>query len=58
MCDDAKGKRCPTCAEPLSELASQFIRYCTNGHCKAIWPWELKPNQKPLMSSHRDRRAS
>ena len=58
MCDDAKGKRCPACNEPLSDLASRFVRCCTNGHCKAVWPWELKPGQKPLMSHHRDRRPA
>ncbi len=56
--DDAKGKRCPYCTEPLSALSSQFVRLCTNGKCGTVWPWELNPGQKPLMSSHRDRRAA
>lgn len=58
MHDDAKGKRCPACDEPLSALASQFVRVCSNGKCAAVWPWELKPGQKPLMGSSRDRRGA
>lgn len=55
--DDAKGKRCPKCSEPLSSLSSQFVRLCTNGYCGAIWPWVLKKDQAPLISHHRDRRV-
>lgn len=57
MLEPPKGKPCPRCAEPLSDIASQFQRVCTNGYCKAVWPWELNPGQKPLMSSNRDKRA-
>lgn len=56
MNDGARGLPCPTCSEPLSNIGSQFQRHCTNGQCKAIWPWELKPGQKPLISSNRDKR--
>lgn len=56
MTDAPKGRPCPACSEPLSDLATQFERHCTNGKCQAVWPWELKPGQPPLISSNRDRR--
>lgn len=55
MNDDAKGKRCPTCAEPLSDISTQFIRLCTNGDCAIEWPWLLDEGQAPLVTSSRDR---
>lgn len=55
MHDDAKGKRCPYCTEPLSEISSQFIRLCTNGKCAATWPWPLSDGQAPLVTSSCDR---
>jgi ribosomal protein S27AE len=58
MIDAPKGKACPKCGEPMSDLATQFERHCTNGKCQATWPWELKPGQKPLISSSRDRRGT
>ncbi|MNO99811.1 hypothetical protein D3C76_915920 [compost metagenome] len=55
MADDAKGKPCPYCGEPLSDLGSQFVRMCTNGKCKAEWPWPLDDGQPPLVTSSRDK---
>jgi hypothetical protein len=54
--DDAKGKRCPACAEPMSDIGTQFVRLCTNGKtCGVIWPWPLDDGQAPLVTSSRDR---
>lgn len=55
MLDAPKGRPCPACGEPMSDIATQFERHCTNGLCKAVWPWELKPGQKPLIGSSKDR---
>lgn len=56
MIEAPKGKPCPCCREPLSDISTQFERHCTNGKCGAIWPWELELGQKPLISSSRDTR--
>ncbi len=58
MHETPKGKPCPACGEPLSDIATQFQRHCTNGKCRAVWPWELAPGQKPLVSSSRDTRGT
>lgn len=51
--DSAKGKRCPECGEPMSSLASQFIRMCTG--CPHTEAWNLEKDQKPLLTDSRDR---
>lgn len=49
--DDAKGKRCPGCDEPLVELRSMELRVCCG--CGTEQPWPLHPGQQPLLGSNR-----
>lgn len=56
MTDDAKGKPCPICSEPMTDLSSQFLRKCTNGKCGWNSYWPLTDKQPPLITSSRDRR--
>lgn len=53
MTDSAKGKPCPVCGEPMSDLASQFIRMCTG--CPHVEAWNLDDGQAPLITPSRDR---
>jgi len=53
MTDSAKGKPCPVCSEPMSDLASQFVRMCTG--CPHVEPWNLDEGQAPLITESRDR---
>lgn len=52
------GKPCPSCGEPMTDLRSQQVRQCTNGKCGKAWAWELKPGQKPLITTNRDTRKA
>jgi len=53
MTDSAKGKPCPVCSEPMSDLASQFVRMCTG--CPHTEEWNLEDGQAPLITESRDR---
>ena len=53
MTDSSKGKPCPVCGEPMSDLASQFVRMCTG--CHNEWEWKLDEGQQPLITPSRDR---
>jgi len=53
MTDSPKGKPCPWCKSPLSDIASQFIRVCTA--CHNEWDWKLEEGQAPLITASRDR---
>lgn len=53
MTDSPKGKPCPVCSEPMSSLASQFIRMCTG--CPHTEAWNLEKDQAPLITESRDR---
>lgn len=55
MQEAPKGKPCPACGEPLSDIGSQFARLCTNGKCATLWPWPLNEGQPPLVTSSRDK---
>jgi len=50
---DAKGKPCPRCKSPMSNISSQFVRMCTG--CPHIEAWELDEGQAPLITNSRDR---
>ena len=44
--------KCPKCGDPhLIRLSSQYKRICSR--CDEHLPWELKPNQTPVVSNNR-----
>lgn len=48
-------KQCPECGDlHLIHLSSTNEKWCSG--CGAVLPWELKPNQKPTVTSNRDTR--
>jgi len=49
--DDARGKRCPACWEPLVDLRTLELRLCSG--CGAEHPWPLDPGQQPLLGNNR-----
>lgn len=53
---EPKGKSCPQCGEPMTDLSSRRVRQCTNGKCSFIQSWPLADKQPPLISSNRDKR--
>ena len=45
---DGNSKYCPKCGSgSVVKLSSLFLKIC--GNCGYNWPWNLKPNQKPLI---------
>lgn len=55
---EARGKACPDCREPMSDLRSLNIRQCTNGRCGLIVGWNLAPGQPSLINNNRATRRS
>lgn len=51
--NEPRGKACPDCQEPMSDLRSLNIRQCTNGHCGLIVGWSLAPGQPALINNNR-----
>lgn len=53
---DPRGKPCPHCGSPLSDLRSINHRQCSG--CARYYKWELSEGQKPLVGSNRQDRGS
>jgi len=51
---DAKGKRCPSCGEPMVSMPSLNLRQCATG-CKEMFDWQLAEGQAPLHTDSRDK---
>lgn len=57
--DNGRGRACPDCGEPMTDLRSLNARQCTNGKCALVVDWNLAPGQLPLLGSNRiDRKES
>lgn len=54
--DDAKGKRCPDCGEPMVSCSTLNERVC-NG-CGTVWDWHLEQGQPALIGSNRQGRRA
>lgn len=54
--DRPRGKPCPSCGEPMSDIGTHAERKCTNGKCGKSVKWPLKSGQPPLVTTNRDRR--
>lgn len=54
--DDAKGKRCPGCGEPMVSCSTLNERVC-NG-CGTVWDWHLEQGQPALIGSNRQGRRA
>ena len=54
--DDAKGKRCPGCGEPMVSCSTLNERVC-NG-CGTVWGWHLEQGQPALIGSNRQGRRA
>jgi len=54
--DDAKGKRCPDCGEPMVSCSTLNERVC-NG-CGTVWDWHLEQGQPALIGNNRQGRRA
>lgn len=54
--DDAKGKRCPDCGEPMVSCSTLNERVC-NG-CGTVWDWHLEQGQPALIGNNRQGRRT
>lgn len=54
--DDAKGKRCPGCGEPMVSCSTLNERVC-NG-CGTVWDWHLEQGQPALIGNNRQGRRA
>lgn len=56
LADDAKGKRCPGCGEPMVSCSTLNERVC-NG-CGTVWDWHLEQGQPALIGNNRQGRRA
>lgn len=58
MNDDARGKPCPKCGEPMVSMSTVNggERHCVG--CGSIWNWPLDPGQQALLGNNRQTKKS